>query len=286
MSGENLYFNGIDATSGGYALPPMSLAEMARRVRGLPAERGRVDRFRWKGRGQGRGLPDGVDVRDLAQTGWGVIFAQGDVQAAAVRQRLRTLLELRRRQVGDSAPHRYRELIGERGYRAGESKQDFLARFGLGAGPVDPDKMPYYLLLVGSPQALPYPFQYQLDVAYAVGRIHFETLDEYERYAEAVVAAEAALEVKAASRPRRAVFFAPRNDPATELSADHFAAPLAEEAGKTPGWEVATVLGNEASKARLGQLLGGEETPELLFTAGHGTLFHNGDPRQREHQGA
>ncbi len=46
------------------------------------------------------------------------------------------------------------------------------------------------------------------------------------------------------------------------------------------------MLKDEATKARLSRLLGGEETPAVLFIAGHGMGFPNGDPRQLPHQGA
>jgi hypothetical protein len=46
------------------------------------------------------------------------------------------------------------------------------------------------------------------------------------------------------------------------------------------------VLGGQATKARLHRLLGGADTPALLFVAAHGVGFPNGDPRQLPHQGA
>ena len=41
-----------------------------------------------------------------------------------------------------------------------------------------------------------------------------------------------------------------------------------------------------ASRARLQELLGGADTPAILFTASHGVEFANGDAKQLLHQGA
>jgi hypothetical protein len=55
---------------------------------------------------------------------------------------------------------------------------------------------------------------------------------------------------------------------------------------KKGGWEVETVPPSEAKRARLVKLMGGAETPALLFTASHGMGFPIGDSRQLKHQGA
>src|SRR5690606_14128684 len=145
---------------------------------------------------------------DLAQAGWAAVFpaVEGDRDAAArqaaIRDALAPLLAHRRAEAtaGDDL---YREHAGELGYRAGESKQQYLARLGAGPGPARPQKVPYYLLLVATPEEIPYRIQYQLDVHYAVGRIAFDTIEEYARYAQSVVEAETGR----AARGRRASFF-------------------------------------------------------------------------------
>jgi hypothetical protein len=85
------------------------------------------------------------------------------------------------------------------------------------------------------------------------------------------------------------VFFATRNpgDPATALSSSELVVPLAEQVrDDQAGWAVHTHVGEEATKERLAQILGGHDTPAFLFTATHGMGFPNGHPQQARHQGA
>jgi hypothetical protein len=193
---------------------------------------------------------------------------------------LQPLLEHRKAQAGA----RYHEYGGQDGYRPQESKTAFLARHKHGPGPPDPERLPYYLLLVGDPEAIPYRFQYLLDVQFAVGRISFDTIDEYAHYAASVVRAETM-----APPPKRAAFFGVRNpgDQATQLSADELVVPLsAKLVQANADWEFVNQIGAEAVKSRLASLLGGEERPRLFFGACHGMGFPNGHPLQRAHQGA
>jgi hypothetical protein len=63
--------------------------------------------------------------------------------------------------------------------------------------------------------------------------------------------------------------------------------PLARMLNGQAGWQTSSLVGDDqATKAHLARLLGGEETPALLFTASHGMGFPNGDPRQLRDQGA
>jgi hypothetical protein len=156
--------------------------------------------------------------------------------------------------------------------------------------------VPYYLLLVGSPAAVPFRFQYGLDVVYAVGRVWFERpegapdLDAFDRYARAVVAAES---TAARGGPRRAAFVGTANpdDGATRLSLDELVRPLAaaltsDEAVRQAGWDVASLGPDQARKDDLVALLDGPEPPALLFAASHGLGFPYGHALQLAHQGA
>ena len=226
-----------------------------------------------------------MDATKLAEAGWGVIFASDDAQTDAIKDALAPLLKLRREQASQQNERFYREFVGDDGYLPDEKKTDWLARHEADVtGPADPNQAPYYLLIVGDPQRIPYRFQYQLDVQYAVGRLHFETLDEYAQYAQSVVAAETGK----VSLSRQAAFFGVRNpdDRATNLSAPELVAPLAESLKSRKPWNVQTYLESEATKARLATLLGGEQTPALLFTASHGMGFPNGHAKQLSQQGA
>jgi len=283
MDSPSLYCNGIDAETG-KLIPPATLAEVAALARGNAPDRENVEDMQvWRRQG-GKGLKSG-DPRNLSDAGWGVIFAQNDEKTDAILEALQSLLDLRKSQIGEEHEHYYQEYIGELGYRAGDTKRSFLSRHGVGPGAADPEYMPYYLLVVGDPESIPYEFQYQLDMQYAVGRIWFETIEEYKCYAQRIVAAETAPR----QRKKTAAIFAPchPDDGATALSSKELACPLAvwlKE--KRPDWQTLPSIGEGATKARLRQLLGGEETPDLLFTAGHGLVFKSGDSRQIATQGA
>lgn len=226
-----------------------------------------------------RGLIDGVDPKDLAQTGWGLLFASSDERFEEILEALGPLSARRKAQAG----MRYHEYVGRDGYRAGQDKLAFLTEKGVAPGRVDPSLVPYYLLLVGSPEQIPYRFQYELDQQHAVGRICFSTPEEYASYAAAVVAAE-----EEAERPprKRVAFFGPLQDENTRLSKDALLTPLIEDVRSRQDCTVEELLGQNATKGALGRLLEGNERPDLLFTAGHGIFYQSGHPLQTTHQGA
>jgi hypothetical protein len=285
-----LVCNGIDATTGEYLLPAMDVHQLARVATGLRLESDELGDVRNKSRRARQAnfaVVEGVDANDLAQAGWAVVFphaADGSETArhhAQIREAMAPLLSHRRAAAGEL----YREYTGGDGYRAGETKQQYLSRLGAGPGLVRPQKVPYYLLLVATPEEIPFRIQYQLDVHYAVGRIAFDTLDEYARYAQSVVDAETGR----AGRPRRAAFFgvANPNDASTRTSADHLVLPLVEHTGARHahhGFTIDSHLGDAATREHLIELL--RDPPALLFTAGHGMGFPSGDAGQRERQGA
>lgn len=264
-NGTALTPNAIDGSTGKPILPP-DLKEI------LSARLGTTKR-------RMRDVIDGVDPKSLAQAGWGVIVAESDLLVDEALEALQPLFDLRRREAGD----RYKEFLGADGYVEGEDKLDFLARHKAGPGRVDPTKVPYYLLLVGSPEHIPYEFQYGLDLHHAVGRIHFKTKAEYAAYAEGVVKSAKGVEGLESSA-RKVAFFGPCQDSGTQVSNESLLKPLIESVrGKC---QLQELLGDKATKAALVRLLGGEETPNLLFSAGHGLQYGSGHERQRTNQGA
>lgn len=258
------YLTGIDGVTGKPVTAP-DLDEIARLLRERLLKRPRTTR-EFLG-----------DPNKLSESGWGVVFAQSDERANAVREALQPLLDHRRSQAGD----RFREYRGGGGYIPTESALDFLTRYGTGPGPADPRYVPCYLLLVGSPEQIPYEFQYELDHQRAVGRLHFDRIEDYAEYAKAVVEAE-----KVARSSRRVAFFGPRHDRGTEISSDGLLSPLIDSVrGRADCW-VRCLVGEGATKKGLKGLLSEGDAPDLLFTAGHGLLYGSGHVRQLSHQGA
>lgn len=280
--------NGINGATGEYLFPqgtPKQIVTEAKKILLPLSDQHRIElQKRADLKNISKAPAAWVDPTNLAKAGWGVIFAQEytpySLEALKSDNGLGALLAHRR---AKATPYR------ECSYQPGWSKTKFLSHYKAPvAGAVDPDRgMPYYLLIVGDPATIPYEFQYQLDVQYAVGRIFFDTLDEYAYYAKSVVDAEDPQ--KKIERPRQIKFWGVSNsgDNATQLSSKHLVTPLAEWVNKKhPDWFTPPLLTDTATKANLHQLINQESAPAILFTASHGVGYPKGDPRQRDLQGA
>jgi len=332
----DLVFNGINAITGEYGQPPLSSGKMARLIRSAPvpqdyrdfverqkrlAALAQVDdrlqrvtdaqsdlqarlsearlselRFKAQNPTPWPTIPGAGDPTDVANVGWGAIFPAEMHPSVReeIKEALQPLFDLRREQAGDL----FRIYEGGSAYRSGERKGQFLERLGVGPGLADPREMPFYLLLVGTPEEIPYSFQYQLDVMRAAGRLDFGSdIEAYQNYAWSVVAAESGDIVL----PRQAAFFAPANrgDRATQLSAQVLVQPLYENLSVAApefdialdyDWDVLPPFMGEgqATHDQLRRLLGGDasQTPTLLFTASHGIEFPANHLAQLQQQGA
>jgi hypothetical protein len=281
MSEELLAFNGINGATGEYGLPPMTPAKLAKFIEGaeIPENLNELKKKHEDSQGHWA-IIESRDPKKLSQSGWGIVFAKD--ADPAIKEALSDLIKLRQEQAGPL----FRIYEDKQAYQPGEKKVDFLKKRGAAPfGRVDPDQMPYYLLIVGSPKHIPYSFQYQLDVQYAVGRIHFETLQEYANYASNVVAAETGK----VRLPKQINVFGVANpdDKATDLSSQKLIQPVLNDLQQNyPDWQVTPFLREQATKAQLKKILGGEQTPALLFTASHGMEFPMDDVRQIPQQGA
>lgn len=254
-------FNGILADTGDYRWPPITQAGFAAQIR-----RGEADRpF-------ARAPMAHLKASRLSEAGWGVVFSNG--LDPAVREALLPLLRRRQEQAGGL----YRELA----YYGGSWLQ-FLADHDAGPGMADPRKVPYYLLMVGDPQQIPFELQYLLGTSYAVGRLSFETPEEYASYVRGVLA----VEERRVERPRRVDLFGVRNegDLNTAASERYLIDGLATALDGQNGWSVRPFRRDQASKAQLRQLLGGEESSSILLTASHAICFWPDDPLQASDQG-
>ncbi len=279
--------NGINAVTGGY-ISETSFEKLAQMIKGEKPDEEELQQLKNVNQRKTEGFLgpiQGVDPLKLEETGWGVLFAENT--PIEVKEALRPLLEYRKEQAGDY----YKEST----VSPGESAKDFLAVYdAIVSAAVNPEKMPYYLLLVGDPESISYQFQYDLDLQYAVGRICFDTPEEYARYAQSVIKSEK----NGSFLPRQATFFGVNNpdDRATKLSLTELINPItgklperyAKVAKDQPEWTIKTILEAEATKSQLAQILSGSDTSSLLFTASHGMGFPYGynDELQRRHQGA
>ena len=126
MSNDLIYSNGIDAETGEPLLPAMPAEMVAELAKGNPIDLEDLKELKARRRmlsGEADyGVMAGVDPNDLAQAGWGVIFAFEDqARLPALREALDPLLKLRQQQAGE----RYRDEARDPKffYRPGEFEE-------------------------------------------------------------------------------------------------------------------------------------------------------------------
>ncbi len=297
IADEPFYYNGLHIDTGEYLAQAPGAAELSRLAKGIDNPIPDLDALQERdnnvrGDQQHFGVKYGIDPKSLAQTGWGVIFASNDPNAEKWREALKDLLTHRRAEAGDryveysadakAAPKDGAPKFGIR-YRPGMSASDFLSANGAGPGLCDPAVVPYYLLIVGDPECIPFEFQYQLDVQYGVGRIAFRTAQEYENYARSVVLAES----PDFAAPKSLALFGPAADSMTRLSSNFLLSPLDSQFQLQPtDWDYRLYPADKSDRAQLSRLLGGADTPALLLTASHGIASGVADARRFDQNGA
>jgi hypothetical protein len=217
-------------------------------------------------------IAGGANPEDLSKVGWAVIFPQGaDPRVVAA---LQPLVEHRRSEAGPLL----KVFAGTDGLRRNEDAPAFRTRLQV-SGLVEPSKLPYHLLLVGDPVAIPFEFERSFGAQYSVGRIDLPAPEAYARYASAVVAHETALRDEAQLR-----FFATAHpgDEATQTSRKQLVDPLAAHYGAS-GADVA--VGSAALKPALLNLWTSGQGPRLVLSATHGLGCQLGNPEQFAIQG-
>ena len=224
-----------------------------------------------------RDLPSDLRPDLLAHAGWGILFSPQD--ADLLSGPLASLLE-RRKQAANPF---YREIEWDEALLV---QQHLWLELGANPGQVDPDRLPYYLLILGGPEKISWRSQSLLGLERAIGRVAFEHAHEYQTWAETLIEAED----QGTDRPRRIVSFAPSNgDRATRDLRQYLVDPLIDQAKNgrlSQDVELDVWDDTLAHKEHLARLLGGDKTPGVLLAACHGKGFSVEDPLLRERQGA
>jgi hypothetical protein len=133
---------------------------------------------------------------------------------------------------------------------------------------LDGKKVPHYILIIGSPEQVPFRFQSILDTVANVGRADFETLDDLKQYVQKII------RIETAEKPvvhRKACLFAPDAglpDP-TYFSREYMVNPMADHIKDTFNLDTTVLTGEEATKTNLLEAFG-NTNPALVYTASHG----------------
>jgi hypothetical protein len=173
-------------------------------------------------------------------------------------------------------------------YYPGMSVDEFLYLYGgVERGAMQVEYVPYYLLIVASPERIPWEFQADLDGEYAVGRLWFDDPTDCAAYVERLLAYEKPDYQPSNGKEALLVGVRHEYDQATQSSAERLVLPVHQflvedqvETGVIPSLLLGDEPGRQATRANLLQRLSGQaldgspaRLPALIFTATHGLEF-------------
>jgi hypothetical protein len=254
---------GIDALSGKPLIPAVDLDEFYTAI-DHEHSFGAIDKSEKKAiaralelqRDPQRGLRAKLDPLNLGDAGWGLVYPQGT--DPLVLEALEPLVQ-RRNGLKIEVPTKF--FNDAHGFRKSKKEK---------SGNVDPQFLPYYMLLVGPPGApggLTFRFQHNLSDVRPVGRAAFSQPQGYAAYASKVIEYEKGL---AAARKPRLELYSTCTDEATKVCDQYLAENLVSYLKK---YQIAHSArrGADATRAALvGQL---KSDAAVLFTASHGLSY-------------
>jgi hypothetical protein len=271
----------------GTAIPPFPLLEVPSLAPDLPGSDQRIANSNVLGTDYSVREPN-----DLTQAGWGILFASD--ADPAIQAHLQPLIDLRQSQVQD--PLLFKVFSGSTGVLPGQTAASWAQQRHVSlTSPVDPGKggVPFYLLIVGSPDRISFEFQALLKMQWAVGRLYFDNVEDYALYAQKVVEYESRTFTPVQSK--NTAMWVTRNygDAATAIlcnliSDDFLDADNMLGAGRQFGLN--SFMAEKATKAQLIDILRGNVSggaPAVIFTGSHGCEYSAANPdTQRRLQGA
>jgi hypothetical protein len=238
------------------------------------------------------------DPNDLSQTGWCVLFAN-DTQAAAEKEQLMPLLNLREKQVQDPSGRLFQIFEGDRGVKLNQTGENWAMYRGVSlTAPVSPAKgVPYYVLIVGGPERISFEFQHLLKMQWVVGRLAFDDIADYGRYAQAIVEYESK-DFQPFQRKNAAIWVTRNGDAATAMLSGTICPEFTDKdnwLGSQSGFTLDAFTHDnpadkQATKEQLKNIMRGDienGPPAVFFTGSHGADFSASDEAtQRQRVGS
>ncbi|MDQ2949759.1 MAG: hypothetical protein M3Y27_28105, partial [Acidobacteriota bacterium] len=143
-----IFLNGVNPITGLYLVAPLEEAQAAEAAGAAKPAHPAVPKMQANLVRKTLGLPFPLQPEQIAGAGWGILtHAQED---PAVLQALEPLFQ-HRLQGGNPA------TVKKLTYN-GENFVDWLAAHNVAPGSVKPDRVPFYLLVVGNPERIPFDF--------------------------------------------------------------------------------------------------------------------------------